>query len=192
MRLDLNSFFGLICIHFLVCDEPNLVLQMVGRLAKLSCRQHDTIDRIGRLKSKEEGEQSKAEFEAARATMESARAEAENERARTADRLKSDAVERENASEESLKLAKEALAKVEAELEKLKVAKEKTDSEASAAFEARKSAALEDYVEEVPKFENRSFKHGWLKALVAAGVTLGMPIPYKQVDVEPLESDPEA
>ena len=81
---------------------------------------------------------------------------------------------------------------MEAELEELKKAKEKADSEASAAFEARKSAALENYVEEVPKFKNRGFKHGWLKALAAAGVTLALPIPYEQVDVEPLEYDPEA
>ncbi|GMP76120.1 hypothetical protein CsSME_00032933 [Camellia sinensis var. sinensis] len=117
--------------------------------------------------------------------------EAENERAQTADQLKSDAEERANASEESLKLAKEALAKLEAELEESKKAEEKNDSKASAAFEAVKSAALENYVEEVSKFENRGFKHGWLKALAVAGVTLAMPIPYDQVDVEPLESDPD-
>mgnify|MGYP003703433559 CR=1 FL=1 len=44
---------------------------------------------------------------------------------------------------------------------------------------------------EVPKFENRGFKHGWLKAFATANVTLAMPIPYEQVDVEPLESDSE-
>ncbi|CAL5417066.1 unnamed protein product [Camellia sinensis] len=80
--------------------------------------------------------------------MESARAEVENERAQTANRLRSDAEERANTSEESLKLAKEALAKVEAELEELRKAKEKANSKASAAFEAGKSPALKDYVEE--------------------------------------------
>ncbi|GMP52260.1 hypothetical protein CsSME_00018157 [Camellia sinensis var. sinensis] len=33
------------------------------------------------------------------------------------------------------------------------------------------------------------FKHGWLKALAAANMSLAVPIPYEQVDVEPLESD---
>ena len=164
-------------------------MQTVGRLAELGHRQHDAIERIGRLKSKAEGERSKAEFEAARATMESARAEAENARPRTADQLSSEAEGRANASEESLKLVKEA--KVEAELEELKKAKEKANSEAFAAFEAGKSATLENYVEDVPKFENQGFKHGRRKALAAARVTLVMPIPYEQVDVEPLESDPE-
>lgn len=90
-----------------------------------------------------------------------------------------------------LKLAKEALAKAEVQLAELKAAKEKADSEVSAAFEAGKSAAFTEYVDEVPKFENRGFKHGWLKALAATGVTLALPIPYEQVDVEPLQSDPE-
>ena len=89
-----------------------------------------------------------------------------------------------------LKLAKEALAEAEVQLEELKVAKEKSDSEACAEFEAGKSAAYTEYVDEVPKFENRGFKHGWLKALAAAGVTLALPIPYEQMDVEPLDSDP--
>ena len=96
-----------------------------------------------------------------------------------------------NASEESLELAKEALAKAEAELKELKAAKEKPKSEVSMALEARRSAAFEEYEDEVPKFENRGFKHGWLKALAAAGVTLALPIPYEQVDVEPRESDLE-
>ncbi|GMP49010.1 hypothetical protein CsSME_00016152 [Camellia sinensis var. sinensis] len=89
---------------------------------------------------------------AMKATMETARAEAEKERARTVDQLRSDAEEKANASEESLKLAKEAFAKLEAELGELKQAKEKADSEASVAFEAGKSSTLNDYVEEVPKF----------------------------------------
>ena len=50
---------------------------------------------------------------------------------------------------------------------------------------------MEKYVEEVPKFENRGFKHSWLKFLAAANVTLEQPIPYEQQEVEPLESDPE-
>ena len=81
--------------------------------------------------------------------------------------------------------------RMEIELAELKAAKEKAESEASAAFEAGKGAAFKEYVDEVPKFENWGFKHGWLKALDAAGVTLALPIPYEQVDVEPLESDPE-
>ncbi|XP_028111279.1 plectin-like [Camellia sinensis] len=127
----------------------NYVEETVGRIAKLGCHQHDAVERIGRLKSEAEGERSRAEFEAMRAAMESAQAEDEKERAQTADRLRSDTEERANASEELLKLANEALAKVEAELEELRKAKEKADSEASTAFEAGKSAALENYVEEV-------------------------------------------
>lgn len=46
-------------------------------------------------------------------------------------------------------------------------------------------------MEEVPKFKNRAFKHDWLKALAAANVTLEQPIPYEQLEVEPLEFDPE-
>ncbi|GMP83226.1 hypothetical protein CsSME_00037215 [Camellia sinensis var. sinensis] len=128
---------------------------------------------------------------AMRATMESVRAEAEKERAQTANQLRSEVEERANASEESLKLAKEALAKLEVELAESKAAKEKADSEASETFKAGKSAALVNYVEKVPKFENRGFKHGWLKALAATRVTLDILIPYEQVDVEPLEFDPE-
>ena len=82
-------------------------------------------------------------------------------------------------------------AKLEANSEASKKAKEIADSEISKAFQAGKDTALENYVEEVPKFENQGFKHGWLKALTAANVTLAQPIPYKQVDVESLESNPE-
>ncbi|KAF5932169.1 hypothetical protein HYC85_028340 [Camellia sinensis] len=81
--------------------------------------------------------------------------------------------------------------RMEIELAELKAAKEKAESEAFAAFEAGKGASFKEYVDEVPRFENRGFKHGWLKALGAAGVTLALPIPYEQVDVEPIESDPE-
>ncbi|GMP74463.1 hypothetical protein CsSME_00031873 [Camellia sinensis var. sinensis] len=123
--------------------------------------------------------------------MEGVRAEAEMERARNADQLRSAAEKRADASEDALKLAQEAISKLEAELEEIKKAKETADSEDSKAFEVGKSAAFTDYVDEVPKFENRGFKHGWLKALAAADVTLAMPIPYEQVDVEPLESDSE-
>ncbi|GMP46650.1 hypothetical protein CsSME_00014713 [Camellia sinensis var. sinensis] len=113
------------------------------------------------------------------------------ERAQTADLLRSEAEDRANASEESLELAKEVLAKAEAELKELKAAKEKAESEVSTALEAGKSAAFKEYVDEVPKFENRGFKHGWLKTSAAVGATLAVLIPYEQVDVEPLESDPE-
>ena len=123
--------------------------------------------------------------------MESALAKAEKERVRTAAQLRSEDETRANASEESLKLAQEVLSKAEAELEELKAAKEKAESVASTALEAGKSAALKEYVDEVPKFENRGFKHGWRKALASAGGTLALLIPYEQGDVEPLESDPE-
>ena len=121
--------------------------------------------------------------------MEAARAEAVMERARNADQLRLAAEKRVDASEDALKLAQEAIAKLEADLEESKKAKEVADSEASKASEAGQSAALANYVEEVPKFKNQGFKQGWLKALAAADVTLAMPIPYEQVDVAPLESD---
>ena len=62
---------------------------------------------------------------------------------------------------------------------------------ASKVFEAGKDAGLAEYVDQVPRFENRGFKHGWHKALAAAGVSLTMPVPYEQVDIEPLETDSE-
>ncbi|GMP47782.1 hypothetical protein CsSME_00015365 [Camellia sinensis var. sinensis] len=92
---------------------------------------------------------------------------------------------------DALKLAQEAISKLVAGLEEMKAAKEMTDLKASSAFDAGKKSAFDEYVGEVPKFENRGFKHGWLKALAAADVTLATPIPYEQVDVEPLESDSE-
>ncbi|XP_028091552.1 chromatin-remodeling ATPase INO80-like [Camellia sinensis] len=121
---------------------------MVGRIAKLGRRQHDAVERIGRLQSEVKGQRSKVEFEATRAAMENARAEAEKEKARTTDRLRANTEKMANASEESLKLANEALAKLEAEFEELKQAKEKADSESLAAFEAWKNSAFQDYVEE--------------------------------------------
>lgn len=76
-------------------------------------------------------------------------------------------------------------------MEESKKVKKIADSETSKAFQAGKDAALESYVEEVLKFENRGFKHGWVKALTAANVTLAQPIPYEKVDVELLASDPK-
>ena len=64
--------------------RSKLVLQTAGRIAEQGRRQHDVIERIGRLKVEAEGERSRAELEAMRAAMESARAKAEKERARTA------------------------------------------------------------------------------------------------------------
>ncbi|XP_028112948.1 uncharacterized protein LOC114311069 [Camellia sinensis] len=120
-------------------------LLTVGRIADLGRRLHDDLSRIDRLQTKADGQKSRAEFEVMRAAMESAQAEAEKERARTAEQLCSDAESRANASEELLKLAKEALAEVEVQLGELKAAKEKADSEASAAFEAGRSAAYTKY-----------------------------------------------
>lgn len=110
--------------------------------------------------------------------MEAARAEAKLERAGNADELRLATEQRADASEAALKLAQEAIAKLEANLVESKMAKEVVDSEASKAYEAGQGTALNNYVQEVPKFENRGFKHGWLKALVATNVTLAMPIPY--------------
>ena len=92
--------------------------------------------------------------------MEAARAEAEMERARNVDELRLAAKQRANTSETALKLAQEAIAKLEADLAESKAAKEVANSEASKAYEAGQSAVLDNYVEQVPKFENRGFKHG--------------------------------
>ena len=124
-----------------------------------------------------------------RANNEASRANAEVERARSADQLRSDAEKEADASEDALKLAQKAVSKLEAELAEMKAAKETADSEASKVFEAGKNAGLAEYVDQVPKFENREFKHVWHKALAAVNASLIMPIPYEQVDVEPLESD---
>ncbi|XP_028099777.1 uncharacterized protein LOC114299268 [Camellia sinensis] len=121
------------------------VMATVDRIADLGRCLHDTLGRIDHLQTEADAQKNRAEFEVMRAAMESARAEAEAERARSAEQLRSDAESRVNASEESLKLAKEALAEVKVELEELKAAKEKADSEASAAFEAGKSAAYTEY-----------------------------------------------
>ncbi|XP_028066919.1 nucleolar and coiled-body phosphoprotein 1-like [Camellia sinensis] len=131
------------------------------------------------------------DFEASKAAEELARADSKAESARNSDQLRLAIEERAKASEDALKLAKEVIAKLEANLEESRKAKEIADSEISKVFQAGKDAALENYVEEVPKFENRGFKHSWLKALTAANMTLAQLIPYEQVDVEPLESNPE-
>ncbi|GMP35654.1 hypothetical protein CsSME_00008017 [Camellia sinensis var. sinensis] len=165
--------------------------QTVGKIANLGRRLHDALEKIDHLQSEVVDQKSRAEFEMMRAAMETARADAEVERAWATDQHRFEAEDRANVSKESLRLAEEALTRMEIELAKLKAAKEKAKSEASAAFEAGKDAAFKKYVDEVPRFENRGFKHRWLKALGATGVTLALPIPYEQVDVEPLESDAE-
>ena len=124
-----------------------------------------------------------------RANKEASRAEAEVERARSADQLRSDAEKKADASEDALTLAQKEISRLEAELAEMKAAKETADSESSKVFEVGKNAGLAEYVDQVPKFENRGFKHGWHKALAAANASLIMPIPYEQVDVVPLESD---
>ncbi|THG06567.1 hypothetical protein TEA_014061 [Camellia sinensis var. sinensis] len=78
-----------------------------------------------------------------------------------------------------------------AELEKVKEAQARAKADATKVHEAGETATNELYADETLKFENRGFKHGWLKALAAANVTLEQPIPYEQLEVEPLESDPE-
>ena len=124
-----------------------------------------------------------------RANKEASRADAEVERACSADQLRSDAEKTVDASEDALKLAQKAVSKLEVELAEMKAAKETADSETSKVFEAGKNAGLVEYLDQVPKFENRGFKQGWHKALAAANASLIVPIPYEQVDVEPLESD---
>ncbi|GMP41593.1 hypothetical protein CsSME_00011639 [Camellia sinensis var. sinensis] len=113
------------------------------------------------------------------------------ERARNAEELRSVAEKRANASDDVLKLSQDAISKLEAGLEEMKAAKETADLKAASTFDAGNTSSFDEYVNEIPKFENREFKHGWLKVLAAADVTLAMPIPYEQVDVEPLKSDSE-
>ncbi|GMP98584.1 hypothetical protein CsSME_00046411 [Camellia sinensis var. sinensis] len=90
----------------------------------------------------------------------------------------------------SFKSAKEEIAKLKAKLEEEKRARKLAEANAAKAFDAGELAAKELYADEALKFENRGFKHGWLKALVATKVTLDQPIPYKQLEVELLELDP--
>ncbi|XP_028082864.1 receptor kinase-like protein Xa21 [Camellia sinensis] len=77
--------------------------------------------------------------------METARVEAEVERARVANQHRSDAEDRANASKESFRLVEEALNRMKTELAELKAAKEKAESEASAAFEAGKGTTFKEY-----------------------------------------------
>ncbi|GMP72677.1 hypothetical protein CsSME_00030617 [Camellia sinensis var. sinensis] len=133
----------------------------------------------------------RAESEAMKAVKERARADAKVDKAKSSNQLRLAAEERENASEEALKLANETVAKLEADLEDSKTTMANVESEISKSLQAGKDAALENYVEEVPRFKNRGFKHGWLKALTAANVVSEQLIPYEQVDVEPLKSDPK-
>ncbi|GMP47030.1 hypothetical protein CsSME_00014968 [Camellia sinensis var. sinensis] len=157
-------------------------LLAVGRIADMGRRYHKAVELIGRLQAEVKGQKSRAQTEGARA-------EAKMERARNAEELRSVAERRADASDDALKLAQEAISKLEAELEEMKTAKETADLKVSGVFDAGKKSAYDEYVDEVPKFENWGFKYGWLNALVAANVTLATPIPYEQVDVEPLESD---
>ncbi|GMP48055.1 hypothetical protein CsSME_00015549 [Camellia sinensis var. sinensis] len=77
-----------------------------------------------------------------------------------------------------------------AKLESEKKAKERAKVDVAKAFEAGLLKAKELYADKALKFENRGFKHGWMKALVAAKVTMDQAIPYEQQEVEPLELDP--
>ncbi|GMQ03560.1 hypothetical protein CsSME_00049317 [Camellia sinensis var. sinensis] len=169
-----------------------------GRIAEIGCRQYDAIEQIDFLTAEVENKKGKAtkaslsaDSEAMKAAEERARADAETDKAKTADQLRLAAEERANASEEALKLANEMIAKLEADLKESKRAMANTKYEISKSFQVGKDAAFENCVEEVPKFENRGFKHGWLQALAAANMVSEQPISYEHVDVEPLESDPE-
>ncbi|GMP71664.1 hypothetical protein CsSME_00029985 [Camellia sinensis var. sinensis] len=132
----------------------------VGRIAEIGRHQNDGIEQIGFLTTKVENEKGKAAEASLRAESEATKVAEERARAD----------ERANASEEALKLANETIAKLEANLEESKRAMANPESEISKSFQAGKDMALENYVEEVPKFENRGFKHGWLKALAAANM----------------------
>ncbi|GMP22971.1 hypothetical protein CsSME_00000744 [Camellia sinensis var. sinensis] len=96
-----------------------------------------------------------------------------------------------NLSDAVLKEAKTDLQKLRAELLAAKTAIEETQLAMDKVFGDGESLAMEKYVDEVLKFENRGFKHGWLEALFAAQVTLDLPISFEQEEVEPLESNEE-
>ncbi|GMP33835.1 hypothetical protein CsSME_00006976 [Camellia sinensis var. sinensis] len=64
-------------------------------------------------------------------------------------------------------------------------------STASKAFEKGEKAEIEKYADEAWKFENRGFKHGWLKAIIATQVSLDVLIPFERKNIEPLESNLE-
>ncbi|GMQ09922.1 hypothetical protein CsSME_00053128 [Camellia sinensis var. sinensis] len=136
--------------------EPNLVaiglaaqlaLLAVERIANMGRRYHDAVELIGRLQAEVEGQRSRVETEGARA-------EAVMERARNAKELRSVTEKRADANDDALKLAQEAIYKLEVGLEEMKAAKETTDLKASSAFDAGKKSAFDEYVDEVPKFEN--------------------------------------
>ncbi|CAL5337959.1 unnamed protein product [Camellia sinensis] len=95
-----------------------------------------------------------------------------------------------NLSDVALKMTKEEMEKLKADLEVAKKAAVEAQSMASKTFDDEEMSAIEKYVDEALKFENRGFKHCF-KALAAAKLTLEMPILFKQLEVEPLESDPE-
>ncbi|XP_028067320.1 uncharacterized protein LOC114270121 [Camellia sinensis] len=152
----------------------------VGRIAEIGRRQYDAIEQIDFLTAELEIERVKAAEASLRAKSEAmkaaaaekARANAEENKAKTADELRVATEGRANASEEVLKSADETIAKLEADSEESKTAMANAESEISKAFQKGKDATLADYVEAVPKFENRGFKHGWLKALAATNVVL--------------------
>ncbi|CAL5359294.1 unnamed protein product [Camellia sinensis] len=162
-----------------------------SKIADIGPRHYDVIEQIGLLKAEVKSEKGKAKKALAELAKERARASVEEEKAKCFDQLRLAAEERVNASDDALKLAKEVIAKLEADLEELNKAKEIADSKISKAFKAGENTALEKHMDGIPKFKNQGFKHGCLKALVAANVILEQPIPYELLEVEPLESDPE-
>ena len=157
-------------------------MQTVGRIADVGRRHLDAVKQIGQLRKEVEVQRKRAEDEFLRANQEASRAEDEVEKAHHADKLRAEADDMEAA----LGLSQKAVASLEAELAEMKAAKEIADSKG---VEAGKEAGLAEYVDQVSRFENRGFKHGRDKALAAAGVSLNMPIPYEQVDIDPLETD---
>ena len=163
-------------------------MQTIGRIADVGRRHLDAVKQISHLRKQVEDQRKRAEDEFLRAKQEASRAEDEVERARHADKLRAESEKKADNMEAALGLSQKAVARLEAELAETKAAKEIADSKR---FEAGKEAGLAEYVDQVSRFENRGFKHGWHKALAAAGVSLNMPIPYEQVDIDPLETDSE-
>ncbi|KAF5950817.1 hypothetical protein HYC85_012810 [Camellia sinensis] len=100
------------------------------------------------------------------------------------------AEERVNLSDVALKMTKEEMEKLKADLETAKKTVAEAQSTASKTFDNEEMSGIEKYVDKALKFENMGFKHCF-KALAVAKVTLEMPIPFKQLEVEPFKSDPE-
>lgn len=115
----------------------------------------------------------------------------EEEKTKHVDLLRCVAEEWANFTDAALKTMQADLEKLRVKLQQAKLVAEETKTATTKAFEAGEMSTKEQDANEALKFKNRGFKHDWLKALTVAKVTLEIPIPYEQEEMEPLESDPK-